>query len=89
MNKLNKIYNINNTSNTNKLLIIILILVIIILIMIYYKKIIDKFDNLEENLYTYDKCCTEKDNLNCMKYGKTGVCNYNKKGYQCLCQNSF
>jgi uncharacterized protein YxeA len=68
----------------NILLIVIIILIIIILICISRNKNIDNFDNL----YTYDTCCTETEKQNCMKYGKTGVCNYYKNNNKCLCQNS-
>jgi uncharacterized protein YxeA len=77
----------------NKYLILYLSLLIIILIIIslivYKKQIIDSFDNLESNLYTYDSCCTQDNIANCEKYGKTGVCNYYKDNKSCMCQNSF
>jgi uncharacterized protein YxeA len=74
------------------LIILILILVIILLLLIYYNKnrtIIDSFDNLENNLYTYDSCCSEKQKQHCMTYGKTGECNYNKNDKSCFCQNAY
>jgi hypothetical protein len=73
------------------LYIIILLLVIFIFYYIntiYYKRK-DYFDNMEDNLYSYDTCCTQDQMNNCMKYGKTGVCDYNKNNKSCMCQNSF
>lgn len=74
---------------SNIILFLILLSLIIIFLIIIRKQTIDKFDNLESNLYTYDTCCTEKEKENCMTYGKTGVCNYYKNDRSCLCQNSF
>lgn len=72
----------------NILLIVILFIAIIFFICMCKNKRIDNFDNLESNLYTYDTCCNELEKQNCMKYGKTGVCNYYKNNNTCLCQNS-
>lgn len=71
------------------LIIIFLAIILIVLIVIFHKKNIDKFDNMEHNIYTFDSCCTEKEKENCMTYGKTGVCNYYKKNGECLCQNAY
>jgi hypothetical protein len=73
----------------NILLISIILIFIIILICMSNNKIIDSFDNMEDNLYTFDTCCTEQQNEKCMTYGKTGVCNYFKNDSSCLCQNAF
>ena len=74
----------------NEYLIIIFVSIIfIILIILFYKKSIDKFENMEHNIYTFDTCCTEKEKENCMTYGKTGVCNYYKNNGECLCQNAY
>jgi len=70
-------------------IIILVIIAIIIFLMFTRNKIIDNFDNLESNLYTYDSCCLEGEKENCMKYGKTGVCNYFKNNNECLCQNAY
>jgi hypothetical protein len=32
---------------------------------------------------------SELQKQNCMKYGKTGVCNYNKNIKSCFCQNAY
>jgi len=70
--------------------ICICILLFFLIIMMYRnKKNIDKFDNMEDNIYTFDTCCTEKEKENCMTYGKTGVCNYYKHNGNCLCQNAY
>lgn len=69
--------------------IFILGLIIVGLVFFYKRKPIDSFDNLENNLYTYDSCCTQEDIAHCQTYGKTGVCNYNKNNKSCLCQNAF
>ena len=65
--------------------VIICIIVIIILLYIINSGLIDNFDNK----YTNDICCNEYQKENCMKYGKTGVCNYNKNNNSCLCQNAY
>jgi hypothetical protein len=75
------------------LIIIIIFCVIVILVMSLlnkWYKTIDTFTNINpnNNLYTDDVCCTEKEKLNCMKYGKTGICNYNKNNGSCFCQNA-
>ena len=72
--------------------VIILLLIIIFVLFLYIKnqQSIDSFDNLESNLYTYDTCCSQEQIANCIKYGKTGVCNYNNSNNKiCECQNSF
>jgi hypothetical protein len=71
------------------LIIIFLAIIFIILIVIFYKKNIDKFENMEDNIYTFDTCCSEKEKEHCMTYGKTGVCNYYKNNGECLCQNAY
>jgi uncharacterized protein YxeA len=71
------------------IIIIIIILIIILFLICTKKKIIDSFDNLESNLYTYDSCCSQDQIKNCESYGKTGVCNYYKNNNSCMCQNSF
>lgn len=53
------------------------------------KSIIDSFDNLQDNLFTYDSCCSQQEIAHCETYGKTGVCNYNNNTKSCLCQNAF
>jgi uncharacterized membrane protein len=68
--------------------IVFILLISGLFIINLYKYQIDSFDNLESNLYSYDKCCSEEDIVNCMKYGKTGVCNYND-AKSCICQNAF
>ena len=64
-------------------------MIFIVILMIYKKKVIESFDNLEFNLYTYDTCCTQEQIKDCETYGKTGVCNYNENNKLCICQNSF
>ncbi len=75
------------------MLSIIIILVIILILLLFIirnnKLKMEKFDNLEDNLYTFDTCCTEKQKQQCMTYGKTGNCNYNKNIGSCFCQNAF
>ena len=76
------------------LYIFVSILFLIFIMMIYRNRNknrnnIDKFDNMEDNIYTFDTCCTEKEKENCMTYGKTGVCNYYKNNGNCLCQNAY
>ena len=71
------------------LFISIIIIFILTFFIIYNNNQIDYFNNLEENLYSYDTCCSDKQKMNCMKYGKTGVCNYNKKDESCFCQNAY
>jgi hypothetical protein len=73
------------------IIFILSIFLIILILFIIYKKTytIDNFDNLESNIYTYDSCCNENEKLDCMKYGKSGVCNYFENNNSCLCQNSF
>lgn len=66
------------------LTIFVFIIVIIFILIIYKKKVIDKFDNLEDNRFTYDTCCTEDQIANCEKYGRTGVCNKS-----CVCQDPY
>lgn len=73
----------------NILFIAIILIFIIILICLYDNKIIDSFDNMEDNSYTFDTCCSAEENEKCRTYGKTGVCNYNKDDGSCLCQNAF
>ena len=58
-------------------LFIILIIMYICAYIYRQNNIIDSFDNLESNLFTYDTCCTQSEIATCEKYGKTGVCNYN------------
>lgn len=70
-------------------LYLFIFIIIIFLLMICKHKMIDSFDNLVPDVYTYDTCCTENQIANCEKYGKTGVCNYYKNDKSCLCQNSF
>ncbi len=67
----------------------VFIVVIIFILIIYKNKVIDNFDNLESNLYTYDTCCSASEIANCESYGKTGVCNYFLNNKSCLCQNAF
>ena len=73
----------------NILFVLIFIIFIIILICMLKKNIIDSFDNMEHNLYTYDTCCDETQKEKCMTYGKSGVCNYYKNNNSCLCQNAY
>ena len=71
------------------LYLIIIIMILLIFITNYKHKVIDSFDNLVPDLFTYDKCCSENQIADCEKYGKTGVCNYYKNNKSCMCQNSF
>ncbi len=73
----------------NLIIVFILGLIIVGLVFFYKRKHIDSFDNLENNLYTYDSCCNQEDIAHCQTYGKTGVCDYNKNNKSCLCQNAF
>ena len=66
-------------------IIIILIILAIIVAIIKNNRITDRFSNK----YTNDSCCTEIEKENCMKYGKTGICNYNKNDKSCFCQNAY
>jgi len=68
---------------------LLIFIIIIIFLMIYKNNVIDSFDNLVPDLYTYDTCCSENQIADCEKYGKTGVCNYYKNNKSCMCQNSF
>ena len=66
------------------------IFIFLLLILMHHQIIvIDRFDNLESNLFTYDSCCNEDEIKHCETYGKTGVCNYILNNKSCLCQNSF
>jgi hypothetical protein len=76
----------------NKFIIILFITTALIIILLIIKnKTIDNFNNQYSNkdIYTNDKCCNEIQKQNCMKYGKTGVCNYKKNNKSCLCQNAY
>lgn len=78
--------------NSIQLFIMFIFLMLIITglyLIIPHNSSIESFDNLEDNLYSYDTCCSQKQIDNCEKYGKTGVCNYNENNKSCLCQNSF
>jgi hypothetical protein len=76
---------------TNLLVIVFITGLIITGLVFFYKRksTIDSFDNLENNLYTYDTYCTQEDIAKCQTYGKTGVCNYYQNNKSCLCQNAF
>jgi len=76
---------------TNSLIIVFIIGLIIAGLVFFYKRKaqVDSFDNLENNLYSYDTCCTQEDIAKCQTYGKTGVCNYYQNNKSCLCQNAF
>ena len=66
------------------------IFIILLFGLLHYQIIvIDNFDNLESNLFTYDSCCNQEQIRHCETYGKTGVCNYILNDNSCLCQNSF
>lgn len=71
------------------MIIIFLIFLFILLIIIFTNRNIDNFENMEDNIYTYDTCCSPQQKNHCMTYGKTGVCNYYKKDQSCLCQNAY
>ena len=79
-------------SNINYMYIfifLIIIIIILLIIMIFHNKVIDSFDNLVPDLYTFDTCCNENQIANCQTYGKTGVCNFYKNNKSCICQNAF
>ena len=67
------------------LAIFVFIIVIIFILIVYKKEVIDKFDNLENNIFTYDTCCKENQIADCEKYGRTGMC-YNNK---CVCLDAY
>ena len=46
-------------------------------------------DIVYPDMYTINNCCSENQILNCAKYGKNGVCDYNKNNNECLCQSSY
>lgn len=77
--------------NSNLLIIVFILGVIIAGLIFFYKRKdqVDSFDNLENNLYSYDTCCSPKEIAHCQTYGKTGVCNYYQNNKSCLCQNAF
>jgi hypothetical protein len=72
-------------------MILLIIIFFIIIFTIFY--LLDKllYKNIDKysNRFTNDTCCTEKQKENCMTYGKTGVCNYNKNIKSCFCQNAY
>ena len=75
---------------TNFTFIFLIILIsIVFLVFICKKAVTDHFDNLENNIFTYDSCCSEAQIAHCETYGKTGVCNYFKNNKTCLCQNAY
>jgi len=76
---------------TNSLIIVFITGLIIAGLVFFYKRKaqVDSFDNLENNLYSYDTCCSQKEIAHCQTYGKTGVCNYSSNDKSCVCQNSF
>ena len=76
---------------TNSLIIVFIIGLIIAGLIFFYKRKaqVDSFDNLENNLYSYDTCCSQQEIAKCQSYGKTGVCNYYQNNKSCLCQNAF
>jgi hypothetical protein len=77
--------------NSNLLIIVFILGLIIVGLIFFYKRnaIVDSFDNLEHNLYSYDTCCSQQEIAHCQTYGKTGVCNYYQNNKSCLCQNAF
>lgn len=76
---------------TNSLIIVFIIGLIITVLIFFYKRKaqVDSFDNLENNLYSYDTCCSQQEIAHCQTYGKTGVCNYSTNDKSCVCQNAF
>ena len=76
---------------TNSLIIVFILGLIIAGLIFFYKRKaqIDSFDNLQDNLFTYDSCCTQEEIAHCQTYGKTGVCNYSSNNKSCVCQNAF
>jgi hypothetical protein len=75
----------------NTILIFLIILALLTIFMMIYnnRKNKEQFDNLENNLYSFDTCCNEKEIKDCESYGKTGVCNYREHNKSCICQNAF
>ena len=77
----------------NNFLILVFLLGIILTGLIFFskRKQLDSFDNLQNNLYTYDSCCSQEKIAQCQTYGKTGVCysNNDKNCKSCVCQNAF
>jgi len=76
----------------NKYLIIFFITGLIIVGLIFFSKRkvqVDSFDNLTNNLYSYDSYCSQEKIAQCQSYGKTGVCNYYQNNKSCVCQNAF
>ncbi len=63
---------------------LLIFLVILLILFIINQKRNESFDN-----FTNDKCCDDNQISNCMKYGKTGVCNYFTNDKTCLCQNQY
>ena len=74
----------------NNFLILVFLLGIILAGLIFFskRKPLDSFDNLQDNSYSYDSCCSQEKISQCQTYGKTGVCDYNNCK-SCVCQNAF
>ena len=70
------------------IIIVIEIMIIVFFIIKSYMHT-ESFDNNKSDLFTYDSCCTQKQIADCEKYGKTGVCNYDKNDNSCMCQNAI
>ncbi len=73
----------------NIILAISIFLIVIFIIAIMHRKSKETFGNLNNDKFTDDSCCTDDEKSGCMKYGKTGVCNYFQNDNSCLCQNAF
>jgi len=83
--------NMKNLFNHNIIILILGIISLLLLFAMYHNNKIQKefFDNLENNLFSYDTCCSQNEIKNCESYGKTGVCNYRENNKTCMCQDSF
>ena len=63
--------------------------VIIVLAIFNNKKNKELFTNNPIDIFTNDKCCSQKNIGECNKYGQSGVCNYQQNNKSCLCQNAY
>ena len=72
------------------LIIVLLLLGLIFFLMLHSKKVSENFAKEQyTNLFTNGKCCSQKQIAQCEKYGRTGVCNYEKNDNSCMCQDGF
>ena len=62
---------------------------IIVLAIFNNKKNKELFTNNPIDVFTNDKCCSQKNIGECNKYGQSGVCNYQQNNKSCLCQNAY